>query len=218
MPAVGAGSELAAAPVPVEHRPAGDHDRGDVRARCSEDAGRVRLVAAGEQDDTIERVGADRLLDVHRHQVPVQHRRRLHQRLAQRHHRELEREAARLQHAALDRLSQPAKVDVAVHELAPAVADPDQRLPAERLIRDAARLQPRAVQEAVEIAAIHPLRAPAAVSTATEARSVSHRRHVAPSQMSGFRGGAIRAQRDRQPRRCRRTGGTMHRRHTRGSR
>ena len=184
VPAVRAGSELAAAPVPVQHRPAGDDDRGDVRARRSEDAGRVRLVAAREQDDTVERVGADRLLHVHRHQVPVQHRRRLHQRLAERHHRELEREAARLQHAALDRLGQTAQVDVAVHELAPAVADPDQRLAAERLIRDAARLQPRAVQEAVEIAAVHPLRAPAAASTLIEARSVSHCRHVAPSQVS----------------------------------
>ena len=65
-------------------------------------------------------IGADRLLDVHRHQVAVEHRRRLHQRLAERHDRELAREAAGLQHAALDRLGQPAQVHVAVDELRPA--------------------------------------------------------------------------------------------------
>ena len=38
VPAVGAGAELPPAPVPVQHRPAGDDDRRDVRARRAEDA------------------------------------------------------------------------------------------------------------------------------------------------------------------------------------
>ena len=77
---------------------------------------------------------ADGLLDVHRHQVPVQHRRRLHERLAEREDRELEREAAGLQHAALHRFGEPAQVHVAVDELAPAVADADDGAAAERLV------------------------------------------------------------------------------------
>src|SRR5438132_13487111 len=60
---------------------------------------------------------------------------------------------------ALDRLREPAEVDVAVDELAPAVADADHGPPAEGLIRDAGRLQPGAVQEAVEVAPVEPLAA-----------------------------------------------------------
>ena len=41
------------------------------------------LSQPGEQHDRVERMGADRLLDVHRHQVAIEHRGRLHQVLAQ---------------------------------------------------------------------------------------------------------------------------------------
>jgi hypothetical protein len=159
VPAVAAGAELESAPVPVQHRPAGHDDRRHVGAREAHQARRVRLVAAGQRDDAVERVRADGLLDVHRHQVPVEHRRRLHQGLAERDDGELQREAAGLQHAALDRLGEPAQVDVAVDELAPAVADPDHGSAAERLVREPLRLEPRAVQEAVEVAAVEPLAA-----------------------------------------------------------
>ena len=115
VPAVRARAQLLPAPVAVEHRAAGDDDRRDVRRAGAEHRGRIGLVAPRQQHDAVERVGTDRLLDVHRHQVAIEHRRRLHQRLAERHHRKLAGEAARLEHAALDRLGQPPQVDVAVH-------------------------------------------------------------------------------------------------------
>ena len=52
----------------------------------------------------VERIRADALLDVHRHQVAEQHRGGLHQDLAERDRRELEGEAARAPHAALHRV------------------------------------------------------------------------------------------------------------------
>ena len=82
VPAVTAGPDLLATPSPVEHRAAGDDERRDVRARGAHDARRVRLVAPGEEHDSIERVRANGLFDVHRHQIPVEHRRRLHERFA----------------------------------------------------------------------------------------------------------------------------------------
>ncbi len=187
VPAVAARAELAPAPVAVQHRAAGDDDARDVRARGAEDAGGVRLVAPREEDDAVQRVRADGLLDVHRHQVAVEHRRRLHQRLAERHDRELHREAARLQHAALDRLGEPAQVDVAVDELRPAVADADHRPAAERLVGDARRLQPGAVQEPVEVAALEPLLAAAAPVPPAEARAVPHGRRLAHGLVAGSR-------------------------------
>src|SRR5439155_20939144 len=94
-------------------------------------------------------------------------------------HGELEREAACLEHAALDRLGQAGQVQVAVHELAPGVADPDHGPAAERLVAEALRLQPGPVQEAVQVPSLEPLGAAATVRVAV-AVPVTHRRHLAP--------------------------------------
>ena len=59
----------------------------------------VVLSHPAKQHDAVDRVAADRLLDVHRHQVAKQHRGRLDLRLAERHDGELERHPARLPHA-----------------------------------------------------------------------------------------------------------------------
>src|SRR5439155_6742152 len=91
----------------------------------------------------------------------------LHQRLAERHDRELERKASGLEDAALDRFGQPAQVDVAVDELAPAVADPDHRAARESLVGEALALQPRAMEEAVEILTGEPLAAAIPVAAGT---------------------------------------------------
>jgi hypothetical protein len=48
-------------------------------------------------------------------------------------------------------------MDVAVDELAPAVADSDDRPVAERLVRDARGLEPGAMEESVQVAALEPL-------------------------------------------------------------
>src|SRR6476646_9432947 len=145
LPAVATGSDLTTLPVAVEHRAAGDDDGWHVAAR------RRCLVTPGQQNDAVEWIAANRLLDIHRHQVPIEHGGRLHQRLAEREHRELEREAPCLQDSPLYRHRQLAEVRVAVDELAPAVADADQRLPLDRLVGEAFRLHPAAMQVSVEL-------------------------------------------------------------------
>src|SRR5206468_13035252 len=89
-------------------------------------------------------------------------------------------EAAGLQHAALHRLGEPPQVHVAVDELAPAVADADHGPSAKGLVGHAGRLQPRPMEEAVEVLALEPLRAPEPLAAVSEARTVPHRGHVAP--------------------------------------
>ena len=64
-PDVGARPDVRAAELAVEHRAAGDDQRRQVAARRAHDERRRGLVAAAEQDDAVDRVGADRLLDVH---------------------------------------------------------------------------------------------------------------------------------------------------------
>ncbi len=80
LPDVRAGADVLAAELAVQHRAAGDADRRQVaRRRAHQQRGRG-LVAAHHQHDAVERIGANRLLDVHRHLVAEQHRRRPHQR------------------------------------------------------------------------------------------------------------------------------------------
>ena len=99
LPHVRARADVLAAELAVEHRPAGDADGRQVARRRAHQQRRRGLVAAHQQHDAVERIGADRLLDVHRGLVAEQHRRRAHQRLAEAHHRKLDREAARVEHA-----------------------------------------------------------------------------------------------------------------------
>ena len=113
------------------------------------------LVAAAEQDDAVDRVAADRLLDVHRREVAEQHRGRPQARLAERHHRELERHAARLPDAALDVLGELAEVHVARRQLRPGVADADDRPAVEDAFGQPAA-HPAAVDEAVLVELAEP--------------------------------------------------------------
>jgi hypothetical protein len=175
MPAVGAGAETEIAPAAVEHWSPGNDDRRHVGARRAHDAGRSRLVAPRQQDNSVQRIGANALLDIHRHEIAVQHRRRFHERLAERHDRELKGKSSRLENAALGRLGEPAEVCVAVDELAPAVAYPDDRSVPEGVVGDPFGLQPRPVQKGIEVGPLEPV--PAAVSVGAP---VTHY-HDAPS-------------------------------------
>ena len=136
-PDVGARPDVGAAELAVQHRPAGDDERRQVAACRAHDERRRGLVAAAEQDDAVDRVAADRLLDVHAREVAEQHRRRPDARLAERHHRELERHAAGFPHAALDVLGKLAEVPVARRQLRPRVADADDRPAVEDALRAA---------------------------------------------------------------------------------
>ena len=100
---------------------------GRSHARRAHHQRRRGLVAAHQQHDAVDRVAADRFLDVHaarlRYSIAVGPQ----QRLAERHHRELEREAAGFVDADLDLLGQRAEVRVARRQLAERVADADHR-------------------------------------------------------------------------------------------
>ena len=85
------------------------------------------LVAVGEQDDAIERIAADHLFGVHGGQVAAEHGSGAEVDLAEGDSGEFQREAAGLQDAALDGFGEGAQMAVAGVELAPGVADADER-------------------------------------------------------------------------------------------
>ena len=147
--AVGAGAQLLAAPACLELGAAGDHDGGHVRADRAHQHRGGRLVAAGQEHHAVERVGADRLLDVHAHQVAVEHGGGAHVVLAQGHDGELEGDAAGLRHAALHGLADGAEVGVAVGQLAPGAAYADDRAAVEGVLAEALGAEGGAPQPAV---------------------------------------------------------------------
>ena len=136
LPHVRARADVLAAELAVQHRPAGHADRRQVARRGAHQQRRRRLVAAHQQHDAVERIGADRLLDVHRRLVAEEHRRRAHQRLAEAHHRKLDRESAGVEHAVADVLRELAEMRVAGRRLRPRVADADDRTAVELVVRE----------------------------------------------------------------------------------
>ena len=95
--------------------------------RAHEQRGRG-LVAAAHQHAAVDGIGAQQLLGLHREEVAVQHRGRLHESLRQRHRRHLDRETAGLPDAALDFLGARAEMAVARIDVAPGVEHGDDRL------------------------------------------------------------------------------------------
>ncbi len=94
-------------------------------------------------------IAANGFLDVHAGEIAEQHRGGTQLRFAERHHGELERKSAGLVDAALHELRELAEVTVAGSQLAPGVADADDRPAIEQVIGIALVLDPAAVQEAV---------------------------------------------------------------------
>ena len=88
--------------IPRSIGPPGTTIRWDVSAGRTHQLRRGRLVTTAQQHNPVERVGANRLLDVHRHQVPKHHRARPHERFAERDRGELQRKAPRRPDPALD--------------------------------------------------------------------------------------------------------------------
>jgi hypothetical protein len=84
-------------PACLQHRRRRAERCGDVGADRPHQHRRHRLVAAAHQHRRVDRMTAQHLLDFHRQQVSIQHRRRLHQHFAQRHHRHFDRKPAGLQ-------------------------------------------------------------------------------------------------------------------------
>ena len=82
-PAIGAGAEPLAPVAPGQHRPRDQLDRGHACACRRHELGRHGLVAAADQHHRIERMGADHLLRVHRHEISEEHGCRVHEGLAE---------------------------------------------------------------------------------------------------------------------------------------
>jgi hypothetical protein len=146
-PAIGAGAQHLAVPLARQHRPAGQQNGRFVgRRRPHQLRGNV-LVAARQQHHAVQRLGADHLLGIHRHQVAIKHRRRRNVELAQGNGGKLQRPTAGLPDAALDRLGQFAEMNVAVVQLAPGLGDADDRF-AQVDVAEARRLEPGATRQA----------------------------------------------------------------------
>ena len=94
----------------------------------------------------VHRLSADHLFRVDRHQVAQEHRRRVGERLVDRHDRELDRQRARQHHAALHRLDDVGDVAIAGVEAGERVGDADERT-VQRVVRIAHRLDESLAQE-----------------------------------------------------------------------
>ena len=176
LPDVGAGAERLAAPVAAEHRAGRHEDEREVRARRAHDHRRHRLVAAAEQDRAIGRIRAQRFLRLHREQVAIEHRRRLHEGLAEREQGDLHREAAGLPDAALDVFGAQPEVCVAGVGVAPRIEDGDDRLPAHVVGAEALLARARPVSRRSQIVFAEPAVA------AEIGRSLARTRHSSRSR------------------------------------
>ena len=143
-PHVGAAAERLAAEVAGQHRTARHDDRGDVDGCRRHQQRGNRLVAAAEQHEPVDRVGAEHLLHRHRRHVAPQHRGRLDLRLAERDDGQVVGHAARCPHALLDAVGDLVEVHVARREVGRGVRDRDLRLRAvERVLGIPRRIHAR---------------------------------------------------------------------------
>ena len=151
LPQAGSRSQIVAAEFSGKHRPAGKADGRQVAGSGSHQQGWRGLVAAHQQNDSVNRIAADRLFHVHAGQVAEQHGGRAQLRFAQRHHGKFQRKAACLPHAALHKFGKLAKMRVAGRQLRPGIADPDHRPAIEQVVRPALILHPASVEETIAI-------------------------------------------------------------------
>ena len=126
--AVRARAESLALPAPGHHGSGHELDGGHARGGCSHELGGHRLVAAAHEDHRVHGLGPHHLLDVHGHEIAIEHARRLEEDLAERDGGELDGQSARRRDAALDRLDQLGEMAVTVVEAATGIRDADHRL------------------------------------------------------------------------------------------
>jgi|GEM_PF-6995797 len=148
---MGAGTKLLAAEFAIQHRPARADDGRYVTARSPHQEGRGGLVAAGHQNDAVDRIAADRFLDIHRGEIAEQHRCWPKIALAGRKHRKFHRKAAGLIDAVLHALGEVAKMGVTRGKFGPGVADADHRPAVEEIVGKALIFHPATMQETVPI-------------------------------------------------------------------
>ena len=153
---VGAGAEGSALPVAAQHRAGGNIDGRDAGAGRAEQKSGRGLVAAAHQRDAVERVRADELLRLHREEIAIEHRRRLHLDFGERDRRQLQGKAARLKHAALDVLNAGLEMGVTLVDVRPGIDDPDHRPTLVLLPRVPHLRHARTLTEGAEVVGIEP--------------------------------------------------------------
>ena len=143
-------------PVSAQLRPGRHIDRRQPHADRTHDQAGRGLVAAAHQDGAIDRMAAQELFSLHRQQIAIEHRRRLHEWFGQRHRRKFDRETTGLQHASLHIFRAFAQMRVAEIDVAPGIDDADDGLadPIGGVI--AALTKPRTVAERTQIAYAEP--------------------------------------------------------------
>ncbi|MEY9772781.1 hypothetical protein ABIA14_005122 [Sinorhizobium fredii] len=159
-PDIRARAERLAAIIAAQHRPGRHEDRRQVDLDRPHDGCRRGLVAAGEQHDAVDRMRADEFLDLHGEEVAVEHRRRLHIGLGERHGRQLDRKAPRLPDTALDLLGASAQMRMARVDVAPGIDNRDHRLGGDFLLVVAHLVETGAMPEGAQVLGAEPAEAP----------------------------------------------------------
>ena len=127
----------------VVHRPAREHDGGNVDRRRGHDAGRSRLVAAGGEHDAVDEIAHQDFDQAEIGEIAVERRGRALARLLDRVDGEFEGHAARRDDAVAHALGEVEMVAIAGNEVGAGLGDADDRL---------ARAQLRRRQAEIEIA------------------------------------------------------------------
>src|SRR5207249_3174786 len=115
-------------PSPGHHGSGHELYGGHARGGRPHELGGHCLVAAAHQHHRVHGLGPHHLLDVHGHEVTIEHARRLEEDLAERDGGELDGQAARRRDAALDCLDQLGEMAVTVVEAAAGIRDAHHRL------------------------------------------------------------------------------------------
>ena len=128
LPGIGSGAQHLPMPITAQHGASRHVDRGQACARGTHQQGGRGLVTTAQEHDAIDRVAAQKLLDIHRQEVAIQHRCRLDVLLRQGQRRQFDRKAACLEHTTLDVLDPMLEMGVAWVDVGPRIHNADQRL------------------------------------------------------------------------------------------
>src|SRR5580700_10383345 len=134
-----------------KHGTAGETNRRQIAGSGTHQQRGCGLVATHEQNDSVDRVAANRLYHIHAGEVAEQHSGGTQLRFAERHDGKFQRKPTGLPHTALYKFGELAKVTVAGRELRPGVADSDDGPPIEQVVRPALILHPTPVEKSVAI-------------------------------------------------------------------
>ena len=125
LPLHGTGAGALALVPAVQHRPAGEHDGGQVHRRRRHQAGGRRLVAAGQQHDAVERIAVEHLDEAEISEIAVKRGGRPFAGFLNRMHREFEGDGAGLADALTHTVGKVEVMAVAGREVRAGLGDAD---------------------------------------------------------------------------------------------